>query len=109
MSNAVEQRKLCQQCKTQVAVLKVDNRIVCIDCQSERPIIPLKKWDEMMTPNYILAMERRIEQLEKTGVEYGKALYDLKDILKTMSALEDMTAKRLRDMESIIQERTADS
>ena len=101
--------KLCEVCKTQTAVLKVDNRIVCIDCQNERPIIPLKRWDEVMTPNYILALERRIEQLEKTGAEYEKALHDLKDILKTMSALEDMTAKRLRDMESIIHNMEADS
>ena len=77
----MEQRKLCQQCGTRIAVLKVDNRIVCLDCQNERPIIPLKRWDEVMTPTYILALERQVTAL----------------------------GERVAVLESIIQERTADS
>jgi hypothetical protein len=79
MSNAVEQRKLCQQCGTRVAVLKVDNRIVCLDCQNERPIIPLKKWDEVVTPTYILALERQITAL-------GERVTVLESIIHNMEA-----------------------
>lgn len=57
--------KLCAACKTKAAVLKQGDVAVCVECSVERPIIPLVKWDTVTTPTYILALERRVEALEK--------------------------------------------
>jgi hypothetical protein len=56
--------KLCAACKTKAAVLKQGDVAVCVECSVERPIIPMAKWDTVMTPTYILALERRVEALD---------------------------------------------
>jgi hypothetical protein len=73
------ERKLCQQCGTQIAVLKEGGKIVCLDCRNERPIIPLKKWDEVVTPTYILALERQVTAL-------GERVTVLESIIHNMEA-----------------------
>ena len=57
--------KFCQQCRTQPATLKRDGQIVCTDCYGEKPLPSPGQWDRVINPAYILALEKRIERLEK--------------------------------------------
>lgn len=71
--------KLCAGCKTKAAVLKQGDVAVCVECSVERPIIPLKKWDEVMTPTYILALESQVTAL-------GNRVAVLESIIGNMEA-----------------------
>lgn len=62
--------QLCQQCGTRQAALKRGTEIVCTDCYNEPPLIKPGQWDRIINPAYILALEARIEALEKIIKEW---------------------------------------
>lgn len=92
---------LCAECKTHTAVIKRGGQAICIDCYNEQPLPPLTTWDKLMRPETIAMLEGRIDELEKTMLGLG-------DILKDMNKLDKMFELRLKALERIIADWTAE-
>jgi hypothetical protein len=57
--------KLCQHCGVQKATLKRGAEVVCTECYNEPPLVKPGEWDRVINPVYILALEKRIAELER--------------------------------------------
>lgn len=65
--------RLCANCKTEKATLRRGTEFFCTDCynlEHEPPLVRVARWDEVINPAYILALEERIVRLEKLIAEW---------------------------------------
>lgn len=60
--------RLCENCRVQPSTLRRGAEVLCADCynlEQEPPLVKPGQWDRVISPVYILALEKRIEALEK--------------------------------------------